>query len=318
MDTLYTLATINKADPTVGLIEDYVKYSPEISQINAVATAGTTFDLVSRVGIPNAVFRLANQPIAATNSTFKRTTHQMSYLDCPIVLDDLVYKGSDQTIGDLLEVAIQGAIQTVYATAGSQFYYGLPNDGSNGFVGIRAQLNPTGSVYSNGVTVVTASNANNSTSAYLLWNDIQGVAWRVGKLGSLEVRTPTKQWLAVSNIGNTPTGYEAWTSAVGTWLGLSVGSQYSIFGVTGITANAPLTDNLALSLMATVPLVRRTGLQWHMNPLAHVTLQQSRSSIKNQPALPANGSPAFSGPPEMLAGCPIILTNSITNTENNA
>jgi hypothetical protein len=319
MDTIYTLATINKADPVVGCIEDYVKYSPEISQIVTRATAGTTIDVVSREGIPSAVFRLANQPISASSSTFKRTTHQLVYLDSPIVIDDMVYKGDDQTAGDLLMLATQGAIQAVYATAGNQFYYGQQYDGSNGFVGVRAQLNPTSSVYSGGSTIVTASLTTNSTTAYLLWNDIQGVSWMVGKMSQLEVVTPTKQWLPVSQAANgAPQGYFAWTSGVGMWIGLSVGSTYSVYGVTGITAAAPLTDNLALSLIAKVPLVRKTGMQWHMDPLAWVSLQQSRSSIKNQPALAANGSPAISGPPEMLVNCPIILTNSITDTEDNS
>ena len=318
MDTIYTLATTNKGDPLVGLIEDYVKYSPEISQVNAVARAGTTWDLVSRIAIPNAVFRLANQPISASSSTFKRTTHQMVYLDSPIVIDDMVYKGSDQTSGDLLQIATQGAIQAVYATAGSQFYYGKANDGSNGFVGIRAQLNPTGSTYSNGVTVITASAATNTTTAYLIWNDIAGVSWETGKMGQLEVTTPVRQWLPVNSVNNVPQGYQAWTFGVGTWIGLGVGSTYSVYGITGVSAAAPLTDNLALQLIATVPLVRKTGMQWHMNPTAWVSLQNSRSSIKNQPALAANGTPAVSGPPEMLANCPIILTNSITNTEDNS
>lgn len=317
---LYSLAQINGSDVYTSLVEDYVLYTPEFYQMPAIAHAGTDFKTTIRTGLPNAAFRLANQSLTGSASTYKQTIHQMAFIDAPVVVDEMIYKGADGNMGDLLYLETQGALQAVSAKIATQTWYGASNDGTNGFVGIRAQLNPTGSTYSNGVTVVTASNANNSTTAYLLWQNPQGVSYAVGKYGEIAIQPITRQWITTgaNNSGTSAAGYWAYVSTVSAWVGLTVASTYSAYGVTGITNTAPLTDNLAVQLLVNVPLTRRIGMTWWMNPLAHTTLEIQRSSIKNQPSLADSGAPAFSPPPLRLAGLPIVLTNAITNTENNA
>lgn len=308
--TLYSLIQRNGSDALVGLIEDVTTYSPEFSQIPVIIRAGTSYNTLTRTALPQAQFRGANQAITASCSTYKQSIHEMFFIDAPVVVDEFIYKGDDGSTGDLLYQEGQGVLQNTINLIGSQTWYGQANDGSQGFVGIRAQLLPTGS----GITPVTASAVNNSTTCYGLWLNPQGVNYAVGKHGEIAFPPFIRQYV-------TPTpssaGYFAWVSNISSFIGLQVGSIDSVFGITGITQAAPLTDKLGSQLVATVPMVRRAGFTWFMNRLSHSTLQQSRTAINFQPASAQNGSPAWSPRPTEMEGFPIIVTDSITNTENN-
>src|ERR1017187_119686 len=314
--SLYTIAQRNDSDGYLGLTEDFTQYSPEFYQIPAVARAGTTFKSLIRTSLPTAQFRLANQALTCQSSTYKQTIHEMFYLDIPIVVDEMVYKADDGVTGDLLYQEAQGGLQSAINYIGNQTWYGTVND-ANGFYGIRQQLLPTGSA----ITPVSASNSNSSSTAYGLWLNPQGVAFNVGKYGEFSFPSFVRQFVTTgaSNAGSTAAGYWAYVTNIASFIGLSVVSTYSVFGVTGCqgTGGATLTDKLAQVLVATVPLTRRAGFSWFMNRTVHGGLQSSRTSINYQPAGAANGTPAWSPPPLMLEGYPIILTDAITNTENN-
>lgn len=313
--SLYTLAQRNNSDAFTGLIEDQTTYSPEFFEIPAVARAGITYKTLSRTALPQAQFRLANQAITGSSSTYAQRVHEMFYLDVPIVVDEMIYKGDDGVTGDLLFQEAQGGLQSAINLIASQTWYGQANDGSNGFVGLRSQLLPANS----GITAVTASAANNTTTAYGLWLNPQGVNFSVGKYGEIAFPSFKEQWVThFPNGGNNgPAGYRAYVTNISSFIGLSVGSQYSVFGVTGVSNTAPMTDVLASKLMVTVPLTRRAGFTFFMNRLAHQTLQQSRTAINFQPAVAKSGTPAWSPPPLETEGKRIILTDAILNTENN-
>jgi hypothetical protein len=235
-------------------------------------------------------------------------------IDTQIVVDELSYKADDGVTGDVLYQEGQGALQSVINLIGSQTYYGQAFDGSNGFVGVRAQLlsslqnNPT-------ATAITASNSTTSSTAYGLWLNPQGVAYSVGKHGEVAF-PPFQRQLVPAPTGNG--NIFAWVSNISTFIGLSVSSAEAVFGITGITQANQLTDKLAADLIATVPLTRRAGFTFFMNRLAQASLQKSRSAINYQPASAKSGTPAWSPPPLELEGYPIVVTDSITNTENNS
>lgn len=316
--TLYTLITRNGNDALTGLVEDAAayQYSPEYSQIPVIARAGTTYKTLSRTGLPGSSFRQVNQGTVATGSVYASRIHEMYFLDTPIVVDEAFYKGDDGVTGDVLYQEGQGALQSSLIKIANQTYYGQVNDGSNGFVGLRSQLLPSGS----GITPVSASNSANSTTVYGLWLNPQGVSYSVGKYGEIAYPAFQRQFITtgVSGNGTSPSGYWAWVSNISCFIGLSVASEYSVFGVTGVTQAAPFTDALGIKLNATVPLTRRAGFSWFMNRLAYGSLQASRAAINYQPAGARSGTPAVSPPPLECEGYPIVLTDAILNNENNA
>lgn len=318
--TLYDVITRNNNnDALTGLVEDVTIYSPEYSQIPVIVRAGTTYNTLARVALPNAGFRQLNQGITGSKSTYKQTVHEMLPIDCQILIDELAYKADNGITGDLLYQEGQGALQSVINKIGYQTWYGQQNDGSNGFVGMRSQL--LSNLQNNPVpTAVTASNSATSSTAYALWLNPQGVSYSVGKMGEIAFPPFTRQWVPAGNAVNatgTNPGYFAWVSNISCFIGLTVASFESVFGITGITNTAPLTDNLGINLVETVPLTRRAGLTWFMNRVGYGSLQRSRSAINYQPAGAKSGTPAVSPPPIELEGFPIVVTDQISNTENN-
>lgn len=307
----YDIITRNGNDALTGLVEDVTIYAPEFFQIPVIIRAGTTYKSLSRVSLPTAQFRAVNQGITGSKSTYNQSVHEMFPIESQILVDEVSYKGDDGVTGDVLYQEGQGALQSVLNLIGSQTWYGQAFDNSQGFVGVRAQLLPAGS----GITPVTASNSANSTTAYGLWLNPQGVCYSVGKHGEISFPPFMRQYI---NAGPTNAGYFAWVSNINCFIGLSVNSNQACYGITGITNAAPLTDKLGAQLISTVPLPRRAGFTFFMNRTAHSTLQQSRTSIGFQPAAAKSGTPAWSPPPLELDGYPIVLTDSITNTENNS
>ena len=310
--TLYSLLQNNKTDAFTGLIEDVTTYSPEALTIPAFSRPGLTYKTVSRTSLMKPVFRGQGQSIVNGTSTYDSRAHEMFFLDAPMTVDDLIVRASDGTSGDILYNEAQGALQAMFNTIGYQTWYGAPNDGSGGFVGVRTQLLPTGS----GIIPVTASAAANTTSVYGLWLDSKGVSYSVGNDGEFNVNPWQRMPVYSQDASGALKSYWAWTSNVSTLIGLQIGSIQSVYAVTGVSNAAPMTDALGIKLMAQVPGVRRTGFTFFMNRLAHGTLQSSRLAIIYQPAGPS-GELAVPQSPIAMEGHPIIITDNITNTENN-
>ena len=319
--TLLDLITLQKNDPLTGLVEDVTTYAPEVSSIPVVVRPGITYYIAKRTALPTSGFRQVNAGIASSKSSYKKEVKEMFPIDCQVTVDELIVKGDDRSTGDILSHEAQGALQSTLITVGSQTYYGAANDGSNGFVGLRAQMYGTSSV--GGTT--------NSSTAYALWLNPHGVSYDVGKDGVIAMPPFQRQQIAAPS--GTGTIF-AWVSNISFYIGLAVKSNYSVWGVTGITTHTTgssyvfpngantvydqaFTDRAAASLVAQVPLVRRNGLTWFVNRQTHFLLQQSRTAVNFQTAGSA-GTPAWSSRPEMCEGFPIIVTDSITNTENNS
>lgn len=305
--SLADLVTLQRNDVLTGLIEDVTTFAPEFSEIPVVTRPGTYYEIVSRTSLPTTQFRPVNNGVTPSKSIYKKALKEMFYLDSQIEVDEAIYKGDDRSTGDILSHEAQGTLQSSIITIGSQTWYGVSAD-TKGFAGIRSQLSG----------VVTAGGTTSSTSAYLVWMNPQGVHYDVGQDGEIAMPPFQRQQVAGSDITGGTGKLFAWVSNISCFIGLTVGSAYSCWAVTGIDATHPLTDKLVAQLTQYIPLNRRQGLKMFMNRTAHYLLQASRTAIANQPALPGNAAPAWSGPPTQVEGYPIVVTDSITNTENNS
>jgi len=323
MLTLYDLVTTQRNDILTGLVEDVTTYAPEFSQIPVVTRPGITYKILKRTALPASGFRPVNQGVAPAKSSFKQEVKEMFFLDAPINVDEAIVKGDDRSTGDILSHEAQGVLQSAIITIGSQTYYGAAQDGTNGFVGLRSQL--SGIQYTTGSAAQQAA----STTCYGLWLNPWGVHYDVGRDG--EIALPPFQRQQIPDPNNTGKNLFAWVTNLSTYIGLSVASNYSVWAISGIETvsqqtvtgvrlpvlTAALTDPVAAALVAKIPLNRRNGLVWFMNRTAHYTLQQSRTALNFQVAGAANGTGAWSPPPTAMEGFPIVVTDSITNTENN-
>lgn len=308
MLTLWDLSTLQRNDVFTGLVEDVTTYAPEFSTVPVVKRSGTFYEVVRRTSLPAAGFRQINNGISAGKSAFKKEIKEMFFLDSIIEVDEAIYKAQDGTSGDILSIESQGALQQAVITIGTQFYYGTASANSTaalGFPGVRSQLSG----------VITAGATTSSTSAYLLWLNPQGVHFDVGMDGEFAMAPFMRQKISAKASGSSGDLF-AWVSNISCYIGAAVISTWSVWAVVGIDATHKLTDAIAAQLISLIPLNRRQGLVWFMNPACYYGLQSSRTSIGNQPAN-GEGTPAWSTPPEKCNGYPIIQTNSITSTESN-
>ena len=315
--SLFDLAVLQRNDPYTGLIEDVTTLAPEFSQMHAQKREGWWYEVVQRIALPIVQFRQANSGVSTSRSTYKKSVKEMLFIDCQIQMDEAVEDAADGAIGAPWQLEVQGSMNALSILIGQQMYYGTSAD-ANGFIGLRSQFSG----------VVKAGGTANTTSAYLVWeNPKEGVRFDVGMNGTFTVDGPRKQQVAGPTSG---TVYTAYVGNLKSYVGLFVGSQLSVWGITGITSNtaAPntngLTDVLAFQLLASIPQKRRNNLRWYFNRTAEAVLRQNRSAVtvatgiaQYQPA-GADGQPAYAPLPERLAGIPITVTDSILNTETNS
>lgn len=312
---LIDLISLQGNDALTGLVEDVVTYAPEFSQIPVTIKDGTSYTIVKRTALPSAAFRPVNQGNTASSSTFKKEVKEMFFLDCPLTVDEAVVQGDDESAGDVLTLEARGMLQSAIIYIGAQTWYGLSND-TYGFHGIRDQV----------AAGVAAGGSTNTSSAYLLWLDKQGVNYPVGKKGTVALNP----WMRQQVVSGSGVNF-SYVTNLSAWIGLTVGSNYSTFAITGLTpgniTTQSLTDKLGAQLMASVPLYRRDGLCWFVNRQVKYQLQQSRMTINPgsggnfsyYPVAPEgpNGIAGIMPPTDILAGYPIVETDSITNTESN-
>jgi len=308
--TLYDLAVLHRTDEYTGLIEDVTTLAPEFSTISAMKRPGTWYEIVKRVQYPTAQFRNVNEGVTTSRSTYKKEVKEMLFLDTQLQMDEAIWDGDDATAGPVWQLEARGAIEASSILIGQQTWYGTSAD-AKGFNGVTSQLC---------TAVAHANSGANTTSAYLLWEDPkEGVRYDVGRDGSFAISPPFRQQVLDGN--SKP--YFGYVGNLKAYIGLFVGSSYSCWGVTGVTSNTAayatngLTDVLAFQLLSYIPARRRNQLRWYMNRTSESTLRQNRVASGYQPA-DARGLPAFSPLPEMLAGWPITVTDSILNTETNS
>lgn len=299
--TLIDLAARQGSDALVGLIEDVVTSAPEFAEFPVRTKSGTSYKVTRRTGLPPSGFRAVNEGQATGKSTYVQETKSLYYLDCQLEVDEAIVKGDDREIGDVLADEGVGALESSFITIGSQVYYGTAAS-AKGFAGLSTQLSDD-TVYAGGTT--------NTTSAYLVDMSLRGAHLVVGNDGAIEMPDWMKQRVTDAN-GN---AYMAYVSNISSYIGLTVASEHAVYRVRGIDASNGLTDALGAQCLKNVPLRRRGGnLRWLMNRTAAFTLQSSRKAVGQTPA-GTGGSPAFPSLPTELQGIPIIMTDSIADTE---
>ncbi len=304
---LLDIITLQNNDRLTGLVEDVTTFAPEFMVIPADRRVGTQYYIAQRTAYPASQFRQINNGVTPSKSAYKKVIKEMFFMDTIINVDEAVYKADDRSTGDILSHESKGALESTMINIGAQFYYGTSN-GAYGFAGLRTQL--AGSVAAGGTT--------NSSSAYFVWLNPWGVSFDVGNDGEFAMPPFQRQQVAATTVNAGGTGHLfAWVSNISSFIGLSVKSNYSIYAVTGIDSTHKLTDAMASSLIALIPLNRRNGLRVFMNRLTHSYLQQSRTvTLFGQGTLrPNQGN--IAAPPTDIEGYPITVTDSITNTESN-
>jgi len=292
-----TLLDIAKRKNADGFFEEVLTAAPELSVLPVVPKNGIDYRVSLRTGLPSGGFRDANGGATETKSTYEQKLVSMYYWDCPMFLDEAIVTADDGSAGDLLAQEEIGATRSNLISVGSQIYLGTDAN-AKGFAGLFSQVDST--------MVVDATGTGSTTeTAFFIYasSDADGVKV---PFSNRSILTPKPWRLATRQVdGSTVTGYEtnlAW------WLGLDIGSSYSVGAVKNITATKPLTDALCEQLRSKFKAGRKPNLAF-MSGNSRFLLQKSRSSVGNQKS--NSSGDAFSPLPEFAASARIVETDSI-------
>ncbi len=326
--TLLDIAKRNGSDPEIGLIEDVITFAPEVGTLAVRPINGVSFKSTLRTAYPASAFRPVGAGVTPGKSSYVQKLAECFALDGQLQVDELLPASEDRSVGDVLADEVSGQMASICINIGSQLYYGTSAD-ANGFQGLRTFVGTSASL-----SLSASGTGADTTTAYLVYTDLQGVHFVAGRTSQARPGGDTegdpliiappfsmgewrKQQVAIGTAGAVQTAY---VNNISGWLGLAYGSRYSAFSVRNIdlgNSTTYLTDTLGNKLLSLVPLrVRNSGrLRWFMNRDAAYSLQASRlpTTIVGQVGMGG----IFPDLPKELGGIPITITDSITTTETN-
>lgn len=305
--TLLDISKLNGSDETVGLIEENLTYTPDVAALPARTIRGTSYKIAVRTDYPGVGFRMANGGVTYGKSTFQNRMVECFILSGNVRADVAVASAYEDGTEAFKAIEASGVMKQALIELGQQLYYGTSVD-SLGFPGFQAIHAAYAASMTAPITVdATGTSANAATSVYGVKFGPQDVQLIFGENKSLELG----DWfLQMVNDGTAGQDYLAWVASLNAWVGLQVGSIYSVGRIKNLTAETGkgLTDTLIATLLSKYPVGHRPDALF-MNRQSLLQLQISRN-----PAVAYVGQVIAPMPTESN-GIPIIVTDSIVNTE---
>jgi len=304
--TLLDLAKLNGADPIVGLIEEVATASPEVTMIPARTIRGTSYKTVIRNSRPTVGFRAANEGTDPTKSNFTERLVECFILSARIEVDKAVAKGYEDGAEALQAIEAVGVMRAALSTVGSQTIYGT-SAGAKGFVGLQDLVTTFGTelvVDAGGTTAGTGS------SVYAIKAGAQGVQYVYGNSTTFDL-SPFREGDAVDSNSKRFAAYIADLTA---WIGFQCVNKYAVGRLKDATEDSGkgVTDAKIAELLSKFPVGERpTHLL--MNRRSAYQLQISRTMTASTKQEAFTG--ILPGVPTESFGIPIIITDSIGNTE---
>lgn len=309
--TLLDLAKFNGSDEAIGVIDEVNTYSPELNSLMGRPINGTTFKFTKKVSNPaGPAFRNVNEGSDLIAASYKQEIGQCFFMDAQMQVDEAIVKGQlseGGSLGGVLAREAAAVIQQKAINIGSQFYNGVSAD-AKGFQGLVSNYDATSCLVKAGGTT-----ANVQTSVWLVWNNVQGVHWVFGNNTSIEVDEWRKQTVKDSNSKS----FTAWVNNASGFMGLGFGHSKCAVRIANCedATNKRLHDLLVSEALTKMPLFMQMGggLKLFMNQQARLQLQKSRSIVNASGS--AAGTLITAPTPTESLGIPIVVTDSITNTE---
>lgn len=304
---LLDIAKLNGSDTIVGLIEETLTYAPEVQIMPARTIRGTSYKIASRVSYPGVGFRAANEGSTPTKSEFENQLIECYILSGAVQADVAVaraYEDGEQAWKDIESI---GVMRQAMIELGSQVIYGTSHQ-AKGFPGLQA----IHTAFNAGLVVDAGGTAaGTGSSVYGINTDTQGVQLVFGAGTTFELG----EW-RIENVG-TSSVYPAHVANLTAWVGMQVGSKYSVGRLKDATEDSGfgVTDAKLAALLSKYPVGYRPNY-WLMNRRSAYQLQVSRSASTVQNGVKtSSGSEIFAPLPTESNGIPIVITDSIGNTE---
>lgn len=315
LPTLLDIAKRSGNDAVVGLIEEVIVVAPELSGMTAIpgrglvrvpgvgaarTIKGRMYQTLVRTALPEVGFRDANEGTDAVKSEYENRLVETYILnprwECDRAVADQAEDGPEAYIADEAIAMVKGALRTL----GRQFYYGRGGGDAKGHPGLIDSLDAANMEVDAGGT-----SQGKGSSVWAVKFGPQDVTWVWGDQGSLDLSDVRLESIVASN-GKRLTAY---VQELHAYPGLQVGNRHCIGRIRDLTDEngKGLTDDLIAQLIEKFP----AGVV----PDALFMTRRSLAQLRNsRTATNATGAPAPY--PTDWEGIPIIVTDSLTNTEN--
>lgn len=297
--TMLDLAKINGSDAAVGLIEENLDVCPEATIFPARTINGTSFKTLHRTALPGTQFRNANEGVETTKSAYLNKLVECFYLDGKMEIDVAVAQADDQGEAHAQMIEADGHAQAALKHLGKQVWYGVSND-AKGFPGAQALVDSAYTLDAGGTTASTGS------SVYGVKVGEKHGSMIFGRNTVLSIGEWSKQRITRSS-----KELDAWINALQGWVGFQWVNKDSVCRLKDATADSTKTVTDA-KLAELLSQLKWTPDYWFMTRRSRFQIQQARAAGSNTSG--NSGNPV--GPlPSESNGIPIIVTDSLTNTE---
>lgn len=312
MPTLLDIQKLNGNDEAVGLIEENLKFAPEIAAMPFRTIRGTSYKTGVRIGLPSTGFRSANDGFTPSKSTFIDRLIEAYIFGGAVEADKAVADAYEDGAAAWQMIEANGVAQSAMQNLGKQVFGGVSIDGK-GFPGLKAAT-PFGDTTEAGDALTVdagGSTSDTASSVYAVQFGVQGVTLIGGNNSAFELG----DW-RIQNIAKNSKTMEAYVANLTSWIGMQVGNENAVRRIANLTADANkgLTDTLLAQLLATFPI--------GFVPDALIMSRRSRSQLQVSRAVTLFGTGKNRPDQSVIAplpteydGVPFIVTDSIPNTD---
>ncbi len=303
--TLADLVKINDMNLADLDVTDLLQDAPLLMALAAdVASNGTEHKYLKETGAPVVGFRSANDGRENKASADTLVTITLKILDASFAVDKALADAYRK--GPAAYVAREGKrhLKAAFAAAEAQLISGVGAD-AGGFVGLcdattidaiadTMVVNATGSTATTGSSVIAIRTNEDGNDCTLI----------TGNDGEI-----TMGDTVVTRMEGATGHYPGLFTPISGWLGLQIGSAYSVGRICNLTAQSgkTLTDDLISQLLAKFPASKPPNMLV-MSRRSRQQLQASRT------ATTATGAPAPI--PQDSFGIPIVVTDGMPDTQS--
>lgn len=290
----------NDADLDIGIVSDVLDDAPLLQVLAARSIPGYTYKYLKKTANPSVGFRAENDGRENTKATYTNITVTASVLDASFAVDVATAQSDERGWQAHLGTQAMDHLKSAFAHAETEILYGSD---SNGFTGLAGQTNLDDD---DDAQVVTAGGTTASTgsSVWLIRSGIMDCHAVWGQTGVISMGDTTIQRLAGSSTGT----YPAYYTPITAWMGLQVGSIYSVVRICNLTEDSGkgLTDDLIASALSKFPAGKGPDFMV-MSRRSQKQLQNSRTATN------PTGAPAPF--PQQAFNVPIVVTDQQSDTE---
>ena len=322
-ETLYDVLQFKGEAGGKAIIDEVLGVCPEVTGIDKYNGGrsfpmdfGTeerdTMETLFMTSVPEVnPFRKANEGVVPTKGTYEKRLHQLATATAYWFADKAVIDKNPNAGATLMLQRAKEQMKIQQQALGKQFFYGVKNGGyADGFHGLLDLMMPEFVVNAGGT-------GDKLTSAYFVYFGEEGVSWRYGMEGSMNLSEPRE----VTKQDGNGKFFPAIEQYLQYYPGLRVNSKYSVGRIANIDVSStetPTLDSKAFTDTHIYNLLMRlpAGLKPNVCFLpyrAALLLSASRAtvSVVTNPTANLTIASGVTAPTTEFDGIPLVPTDSI-------